>query len=149
MLSKNIIFITIISLVLFTSFSVLATDPGKVKVKITGTTINIAGEYDCVKCGDYFYPLENKGVLYEAKMDGWMLQLANGEERISGSQVRKNSEVTILLNGPGKYYGYDNRKAEGKINFSEDFKSASIKVTLKNVINPKDIVEVEAEFSCN
>jgi hypothetical protein len=149
MLSKNIIFVTIISLVLFTSFFALAAGPGKVKVKITGTTMNITGEYDCVKCGDYFYPLEKKGVLYEAKIDGWMLQLANGEERISGNQVRKNSEVTILLNGPGKYYGYDNRKAEGKINFSEDFKSAIIKVTLKNVINPKDIVEVEAEFSCD
>jgi hypothetical protein len=148
MLSKNKIFVTIISLVFFTSFFALAAGPGKVKVMITGTTMNITGEYDCVKCDDYFYPLEKKGVLYEAKIDGWTLQLANGEERISGNQVRKNSEVTILLNGPGKYYGYDNRKAEGKINFSEDFKSASIKVTLKNVINPKDIVEVEAEFSC-
>lgn len=134
---------------IFFSFNTgFAQASGKVKVKITGNDINLSGEYDCNKCGEYFYPLKKQGVLFEAKIEGWKLQLANGEERIAGSQVRKNSEVTILLNSPGKYFGYDNRKAEGEINFSDDFKTATIKATLKNVVNHKDVVEVEAAFSC-
>lgn len=126
----------------------IAQSSGKVNVKITGKDINLSGEYDCNICGDYFYPLEKKGVLFEAKIEGWKLQVANGEERIAGSQVRKNSEVTVLLNGPGKYYGYDNRKAEGKIEFDENFKTAVLKVTLKNVIDHKNTIEVEATFNC-
>lgn len=140
---------TFFVLFFFSFNSGFAQASGKVQLKITGNDINLSGEYDCNICGQYFYPLEKKGVLFEAKIEGWKLQLANGEERIAGSQVRKNSEVTILLNGPGKYYGYDNRKAEGEINFSKDFKSATIKAILKNVVNHKDTVEVEATFSCD
>lgn len=144
----------ILSIIIFSLTSLFLTDisaqaSGKVSVKISGKDLDISGEYNCLKCGDYFYPLERKGVLFEAKFEGWTLQLANGEERIAGSQVKKNSEVTILLNGPGKYYGYDNRKAEGEINFSKDFKTATIKVVLKNVVNHKDTVEVDATFSCD
>lgn len=144
----TILSIIIFSLILFGSIDSSAQTSGKVTVKVSGKDLDISGEYNSFKCGDYFYPLEKKGVLFEAKIEGWTLQLANGEERIAGSQVRKNSEVTVLLNGPGKYYGYDNRKAEGEINFSKDFKTATIKVVLKNVVNHKDTVKVEATFNC-
>jgi hypothetical protein len=73
-----------------------------------------------------------------------MLQLANGKDRKPGSQVYKETDVTILFNGPGKYYGYNNVKPRGIIIFSEDLKTAEVDVELKNVVNPKDIIK----FNC-
>lgn len=116
-----------------------ATSPDKVTVKFSGAFTK-EGTFDA-RCAPYFVA-ENKGVVFETHVDGWWLQVGDGEDRTAG--VQTDNDIGIL-NGPTASYMLVREGAQ--ITFGPNMKSAIVKARFKRIYQD-EYVNVDATFTC-
>ncbi len=117
-----------------------------VTVKFTGD-VTKTGTFEA-RCAPYFVA-ERKGIVYEARdIDGWWLQVADGDKATSAYSegLQSPSPSGGILNGPlGSYIA----EAETyRVTYGPGLKSATVKGRYKLLFKP-NYINVEATFTCD